>query len=67
MTKEGNPQLFFALSPNQPNTTQLTEKYFILGILYNLANMTLFNDHREGIELKMRTREIKGGGGKSCF
>ena len=63
MTKEGNPQLFFALSPNQPNTTQLTEKYFILGILYNLANMTLFND----LELKMRKRKFKRGGGKSCF
>ena len=64
MTKEGNPQLFFALSPNQPNTTQLTEKYFILGILYNLANMTLFN----ALELKMRKRKFKrGGGGQKLF
>ena len=43
-------------------------KYFFLGILYNLANMTLFEGLRERIELKMRKRKFEGrGGDKSCF
>ena len=36
-------------------------KYFFLGILHNLANMTLFEGLRERIELKMRKRKFEGG------